>query len=559
MATKPANTTPEFASLLNYTKGPKVGQPTKSNDVAFLVSEGHIPGKQFPTAANEFNKWLNLSSIITGWVFLGSSAKVTEALIVETDANGKINATAIDVGGTASGGIAGVFASNASGEAIKVLANEGIGIRIDSNNSTTGSPESLKITNTRMNFDASMIDAKTDGGPDSLGGSRLNVNASLLLSTNNITHRRLSALNALNGQGTAVEAISAGQYPAITALNLSAGRTSIRAGFGNEDISPSNLGGIGIECRGGDGDPSVGLEGLYGIEATGGDAKDGSVNVMGGAAIHARGGLSATMQGGPALFAQSFAAIGNAIVVEHKSSINSSDLAVFRTGDNNANGIVVDHEGFGDGQQIDAQGGNGLKITMTQETGGQIGPALALRPQNAPNVQADGDVWSPNASGSGSNHLQYRSSGLDTYVQRTVNPWCAGSTYINGGQIVNSDTFVDIGTLSFNAAQRPVDTGTVLIRASGGIQNDATDNSQVSLRFTDETAAPGVSIKAVQFQLDLTPGGGLGNPRPAQLFFEYTLPAAGPRTFKLQFNLPNGTNATQNIAQNWLFEVVAAP
>ena len=92
MATKGSNTKPSFGSDDKYSGGPKVGRPTKSSDFgAALATQGHVPGRDFPTASNEFNAWLNGSSLLTDWLFQGSDQKTTDANVVETDSNGKIS------------------------------------------------------------------------------------------------------------------------------------------------------------------------------------------------------------------------------------------------------------------------------------------------------------------------------------------------------------------------------------------------------------------------------------------------------------------------------------
>ena len=535
MATKPSNTTPIFSSDDNYSVGPKVGRPTKSSDFgAALATQGHVPGRDFPTASNEFNAWLNGSSLLTDWLFQGSDQKTTDANVVETDSNGKISTSKFDCGDANLTGPAALFQQNVTGPVVQIINDDGPGeaLEIKSMSTTSGSPHSIGITNDRSGFSSHMIIATTTAGPDSLGGASLDVSASRTLATSGIVSRELAALNALNVEGLAVEAIASSiLQPAMRALNTRTGGVSLRVGFGNEDTVPSNAAGLAIVSRGGDGDGDFGTSGGHGIDARGGDAINGALDTLGGHGIFAKGGASANQPGGYGVFCQSTGNNSTSMVVEHDSTLNSADLAIFFTRDNNANGIVVTCPGGGNGVQVSAEGGHGLVLQQTPAGGGIIASALSMLSQADPSFTNPGDIWTTFTASGGGEQLRINTDNTKQYIPRMSNVWCAASSYTPAATQVNSSTLVDIATLSFAVGQVPNDTGVVIIKAQGGIQSDG--GIQVGLAITDETANPGVGIATKTIEL---PAG--TNQREASISFRYTLPAAGGRTFKLQYNLP---------------------
>lgn len=556
MATKPLNSTPIFASDEFYTVGPKVGRLTKSTDLgAALATQGNVPGKDFPTAANEDNAWLNTSSLLTDWLFKGSNQKTTSANVVETDSNGTISASKFDCGDANVTGPAALFRNNITGSAVKIINNDGAGqaLEIDSTSTISGSPESIRITNNRSGFSSHMIVADTTAGPDSLGGIGLNVSSSRTLATSNITARELAAVNAVNQEGVAIEAIASSVLqPAMRALNTKTGGVNLRVGFGNEDTVPSNIAGLGIESRGGDGDPDFGTVGGSGLDARGGDAVNGSFDTLGGPGVFAKGGASANQPGGYGLHAQSTGNNSTALFVEHDSTSNSTDLAIFDTRENNANGIVVKCPGAGNAIQVTAEGGHGLLILQKPSVGGVIASALALVSQADPTFTNPGDMWVTFTGSGGGEQLRINSDGVKQYIPRMSNVWCAATVFVTSATQVNSTTLVDIATLSFAAGQIPNDVGTIILKATGGIGSDG--GTAVGLAITDETANPGVPI--VSKTIDLASG---TDNRDASILFEYTLPTAGPRTFKLRYNLPATAGGTFNQAFGWLFEIYAKP
>jgi len=98
MATKPA-TIFTFATDANFGSGPASGFPTKI--IPGSLTQGFIPGSGINA------EWVNYlfnvcGQWLTDWLDLGSPVATLDAHIVETDANGKTNVGALEVGGTIS-------------------------------------------------------------------------------------------------------------------------------------------------------------------------------------------------------------------------------------------------------------------------------------------------------------------------------------------------------------------------------------------------------------------------------------------------------------------------
>lgn len=566
MPTKPTNNTPIFASDAAYSVGPKVGQPTKSADLgATLAVEGHVPGKDFPTSANEFNAWLNACSQLTDWVFKGTSAKDEDAHIVETDSGGVVNALAIDVGNTNSATTSALIRNNVFGNALQIISTDAqqSAVRIDSNNTTTGAPVSLDITNNKTGFASHMIVAVTDGGSDSLGGMRIECSTDRPLNSQSASARTQSAVNAVNDDGTALEAISGGSLAALVALNIADASPSIRAGFGNEDTTPSNQGGNAIECRGGDGEPGVGIDGGDGINARGGDAVDGTFDTAGGPGIFAKGGASATEPGGPGVYCQSTGTNSVSMVVDHGNASNSADLAQFSTGDNVANGIVVTCDGFGNAAQLHGQAGAGLLIQQTPEGGGTIYPHMTLVPQTAPSIGPDvtdvGDIWVQFET-SGPVQMRYQPGATRQFIHRGNQPFCALTHFqatAVGGAAPEGGAFLEIATFSFASDMRPTETGTVVLKSHGTARMSliTSETNIYDTRWVDVTAG-NVVIDTKRHDAN---GTAADRQYDWHHIVEYTIPASGARTLKMEVaNVSGDVGSEVTIDEVWI-EVVALP
>ncbi len=90
MATKPSTWPTPWCTNAVYTTGPFIGSPGKVAVPGAVAAEGHRPGALFPTAAEYENYNSNLiTTALTDWVRLGSSAGAPDAHICETDSDGE--------------------------------------------------------------------------------------------------------------------------------------------------------------------------------------------------------------------------------------------------------------------------------------------------------------------------------------------------------------------------------------------------------------------------------------------------------------------------------------
>jgi len=95
MATKPT-TSFTFATDANFTSGPYAGSATKQAPVG---TEGFIPEDVVP--AEVLNYMHNASGEWSGWLSAGSSTAITEAALVERDADGNTTILGVRCGGDA--------------------------------------------------------------------------------------------------------------------------------------------------------------------------------------------------------------------------------------------------------------------------------------------------------------------------------------------------------------------------------------------------------------------------------------------------------------------------
>lgn len=101
MATKPGTTPALWANLLNYDSGPFIGSPMKVVPGLGVANSGHRPGAADPTAAEHENSQQNkITTWITSWLALGSSAGASDAHVVESDATGRTSLTGLNVTNT---------------------------------------------------------------------------------------------------------------------------------------------------------------------------------------------------------------------------------------------------------------------------------------------------------------------------------------------------------------------------------------------------------------------------------------------------------------------------
>lgn len=93
MATKPVTTPRIWDSSGIYTTGPFIGSVSRVDPGVGIAAEGHRPGSLFPTAAeHENSQQFELTTWVTTWLALGSSAGAADAHILETNSDGRFRA-----------------------------------------------------------------------------------------------------------------------------------------------------------------------------------------------------------------------------------------------------------------------------------------------------------------------------------------------------------------------------------------------------------------------------------------------------------------------------------
>ncbi len=82
----------------NWTTGPFIGSPVKSDPGVGIAADGHRPGSNFPTAAEHENfQQFQVTKWVRDWLFAGSSLGLPDAHIVETNATGRATLHGLDV------------------------------------------------------------------------------------------------------------------------------------------------------------------------------------------------------------------------------------------------------------------------------------------------------------------------------------------------------------------------------------------------------------------------------------------------------------------------------
>ena len=98
MATKPVTLPQAWGVGPNWTTGPFIGSPVKSDPGVGIAADGHRPGSNFPTAAEHENfQQFQVTKWVRDWLFAGSSLGLPDAHIVETNATGRATLHGLDV------------------------------------------------------------------------------------------------------------------------------------------------------------------------------------------------------------------------------------------------------------------------------------------------------------------------------------------------------------------------------------------------------------------------------------------------------------------------------
>ncbi len=97
MVALPATAPPPWASNALYTLGPDTGTVTKVDSTS-VAPNGHVPGKDFPSTAQEMNSWMSEAADVLRWDFDSITAAPTTAgtndpRVLSTDGLGAVTAT----------------------------------------------------------------------------------------------------------------------------------------------------------------------------------------------------------------------------------------------------------------------------------------------------------------------------------------------------------------------------------------------------------------------------------------------------------------------------------
>ncbi len=564
MPTKPTETVQLFAANATWSVGPKITQDTKSIDIGQLASEGNVPGKPNPTAANDMNRALHNMSKTDIWTLEGTFAADLDAHIVETNGFGTSSIAAINVGNTVST-LKPLFvrSNNVAGPGatpnIDVVATDQVGMIIVSNHTLSALPASLAMSNDAVGISKWVMESIANGtGPDSIGGALIECNSTRTTgNTSGVFPRRIAAANLVNKSGAALEAIGSDiSIPCAIVLNEVDLGTSLQVGYGNLSTPAENFSGNGVDSRGGDGNSTTGIGGGSGVIGTGGDAKDGVSDASGGIGVRAIGGLSATLPAAPACLVESKAVNGIGLQVDHLNAGATADAVKVTTGTNTASGVVVDCKGGGSGVIVDAQGGYGVHITQTLGTA--LFPALRMTPQDSPDTASDGDMWAQN-DGVAADQLKFTSATVRQTIPRINQSWCIIEHWqaaASGGSSTVANTFIVQATFSFNTALVPTVGVTVILKALGTLRVTGTDTIGVAeTKWRDDTA--GADIGGTPQRNHDAPGTGVRD-IPIHHIREYAIVTPGARTFSFRFTIKTGAAGTTNIdANDFWYEVRA--
>ncbi len=224
----------------------------------------------------------------------------------------------------------------------------------------------------------------------------------------------------------------------------------------------------------------------------------GVSDASGGVGVRAIGGLSATLPAAPACLVESKGVNGIGLQVDHLNAGATADLAKLTTGDNVANGLVVNCQGFGAGVKVDAEGGYGLDITQTPESGGStIRSAIHIEPQVSPSATSDGDLWAELFAGMATDQLAFKGATVDQTVCRTQQPFCKLTHFSASGTQATDATFQDQATMAFEVPVQPTGATKVILKAWGQLNLNGTDETNIcQTRWRDDTAAVNVDTKS---------------------------------------------------------------
>lgn len=569
MATKPTKIPDIWASADNYSLGPKVGRPTKTPELSPIGAalEGHIPGKQFPTTANEFNRWCFDISKVAEWVMNGRSDRDISAHVKETDSDGRISATKAYFGGTGVSGPSLFVQESGSGDAILASVVNARGLNIAQSLGATTHIDALTIASNQTKLSTGYLARitntpatagngcgglyiKTDGAA-AIGGG-VNYNASIVaensagpaatfMATGTTSfHYALRASNKGRDKGPAAYL---GWDPA-DGDGWGTDAVIARGANGNANSSGSWDGGIGIVARGGYGQQGgvVTTDGGLGLWAIGGDAEGSGEAAP--AALFWGGGKAAPV-----------------VIVEVDPSFIGSGYSapmlqiLCPDGESGARGIEIANEGGLGG--IKMWTGRRYAIDIQHnEFSGELYPHLFLNPlTRAPDTASPGALWVREWDGGALPGLPFDQQRLVMQAvtaplqAATFRSWCHGFGEATSQVVATSgDTILAV---DFTIDSVPVSAATVKLEAS--IVVDVTGSpagvtESLRVRIIDFTS----SVTVVDAS---TTVGEVVSGRKGARFItvkkRYVLPDAGDRTFRLVLtNAGPGVNTMSVASMN---------
>lgn len=491
MPTKPSLTY-TYATNVNYTAGPFVGSPTKV--VPVDIPNGFIPGQGVPSAHHNY-LWNISGQWISDWLDLGTSAADLDAHIVETDADGKSNLAALELGNTASSNPALVVRENtAAASSASFFTNSAGGYCILAN--STGAASTIRGVHTGTGPALEGLALGTDNVGVSGTGSDAGAG---VFAQGGTTGAGLEAQGGVTGgsgavvtggtDGIGLEAIATGTEPAVLATNSGAN------GAGLQVLCPNVA------------NPSAGIEVLHGGVGRG---------------INSQSSLGAAVRGLCTGF-------GSAIQADQTGSgagVRSTTAA----------GIGVDAETAGSANPAlrARQVGSGQPAALFESVSTSSGD-VRLEPKVVSGMTTEGDLAYDSATdtfaagnGTSQNHLWMTPAGM-----------AFGSS---GNHIDATSTSSVTWTTAATALVEveAVRTGNIYIQASGRFGWSGAIDNTFRVRLYDVTSSVAIETQTVSASW-AAGGGDIDIPWAVQS--RYFLPAAGPRTIRLEFQKASGSGS----------------
>ena len=583
MPTKPLVTITEWASDLTWSIGPKVGQNTKF-DYSGIAAQGHIPGIDNPSTANEQNDYQSKMSLVAQWVMAGSSSKLLEARIVEADASGSVGIAALDCGGTTSAVSPALFKENTGTNAASVLATSG---NNDGIRSEAEAQFALVARSRGQAGSGSFYTAEVDGnwndGSNPLGqsgGMRILANSDEVLAPvppaqHPLRSRGLFVRNAV-GVGAEIVGVAPDTLDVNAALvvrnyGLRGDGIHVNALAGLEPI-----GGSGVVSHGGGaffdaGTPANSILGGHGVIGRGGLtdlAGNGLIDAQlasGGAGVVGYGServntLFGTAPGGAGIHGISEATVGAAPAglfqrLATGSLVTESTVRIETNVDQRGlRGLDV-ISGEAVGIRVTSGGDPCLELlpVLTQFTGTTetYGAHIAFRNSTNPDPSdpLDGDLWNSKESHGGagtSNFLKIKYTGLEDdkryiphYHHSPIRHQVEAAGDFTSGD--NTDEVV-MAAFTFDSRLLPRDTPRIAYRMdfrfrmrNGGTTEFAPHNDIAFLRLYDMTlggsfvTTRGLSYMAGDLNVSET-----GPWMDFNVTLLYTIPTGGQRSFEMR-------------------------